>query len=116
VIVLMTDGSNTQQYDLLEPYKSGLSYIWFHRSNPTQPLHEVPFNKTSIQYDGYDTPDNYWDDRFYWNDAYYYDRWQKFPNGFSNQTQYVAQREAAEGVILAAGSGQSYIDHAHRAS
>ncbi len=116
VIVLMTDGSNTQQYDLREPYKSGLSYIWFDRNSPTQPLHQVSLSETSVQYRGVETPTDYWDDRFYWTNQTYYNRWKSYPNGFSSQSQYVAQRQAGEGAILAPGAGQTYVNDAHRAS
>ncbi|MCF2871914.1 Tad domain-containing protein [Octadecabacter sp. G9-8] len=89
VVVLMTDGQNTQQWDLVEPFKSGLSTVWFNREYEMQPLHEVPSNRTSIQYSGESTPDYRWDDWFYWTGYGSSSRAQRFPNGFSSQSDYV---------------------------
>ncbi len=49
-IILMTDGDNTEQYDLDEPYKSGMSDVWVYRGdNPGRALKNVPLNRFSIR-------------------------------------------------------------------
>ena len=88
VIVLMTDGQNTQQYDLKDQFKYGLSPIWFNRENSTQMLHDVPSNRISIQYGGESTPTYRWDDWFYWTGYGSSSRAQRYPNGFSGQWEY----------------------------
>lgn len=87
VIVLMTDGANTSQYDLENDKKSGPSRIWFsekassdHNTDPTKPannnewvnLYIVDSNEDGIRdrekqwYDGYyvEMPDNPESERF----------------------------------------------------
>lgn len=81
VVVLMTDGENTTEYDLSEPYKTGMSTIWFWREYEDQPLHEVPEDRISIQYEGMNTPWNNWDDEFFHLDAPHWDRWDDHPRG-----------------------------------
>lgn len=88
VVVLMTDGQNTQQWDLVEPFKSGMSTIWFNREYDTQPLHAVPTDRHSIQYSG-ETTTSRWDDWFYWRVYGWSSRFQRFPNGFSSREEYV---------------------------
>lgn len=117
VLVLMTDGANTQQYDLIEPYKSGQSYIWFDLDYANQPLEDVNDNEVSIHYWGVDTPDDYSDDWFYWNkEASWSNRFRNYPRGFSSNSAYKAEREASEGAVLAPGRGQTFSTLAHRAS
>jgi len=81
VVVLMTDGANTVEYDLSEPYKSGMSTVWFWRQFDDQPLHEVSKSRISIQYEGMSTPWNNWDDAFFHLSAPHWDRWDNHPRG-----------------------------------
>lgn len=115
VVVLMTDGDNTNQLDLIEPYKSGMSFIWFNKEYDDQPLHEVPDTRFSVQYAGNNTPNYYWDDRFYWNRYSSSTRLRAYPNGFSSQWEYVNARIAGEGAVLAPGEGQTYGTRVHNA-
>jgi hypothetical protein len=39
VIVLMTDGENTNQYDIRQPYKSGFSPIFYHADDDRYSVH-----------------------------------------------------------------------------
>lgn len=114
VAVLMTDGANTTEYDLAEPYKSGMSTIWFWREYDNQPLWEVPKNRISIQYQGQNTPNNFDDDEFFYLDSPYYDRWADHPRGtnrdkYRNGTLNVSQTSMA-------GEGTHYENRAFHAS
>lgn len=114
IAVLMTDGQNTQQYDLEEPMKSGMSMLWFDRDYAGQPISDVDSNEVSVQYDGLDTPNNRWDDRFYWNGFGGSSRWQDYPNGFDDRWDYVnATPESPTGI---AGQGVHYEDNVYHAS
>lgn len=70
VIVLMTDGANTTEYDLREPYKSGMSPIWVERQYAGQSLWQLmqdtngDMSLLSYRYDDGGTPDDHTDDRF----------------------------------------------------
>ena len=119
VVVLMTDGQNTSQYDLAEPYKSGLSFVWAHLedidgdpispdSDGHVPLHLVADNNVSIQYRGQDTPTYYWDDRFYWNYFGSSTRWQNYPIGYSSQTEYVSAMNNGAVNQAPVGVGPTY--------
>lgn len=68
VMVLMTDGENTTEYDLKEPYKSELSTVWVLRAFAGEPLSDVSKNDISVQVRGESTPDIRSDDQFYWLD------------------------------------------------
>lgn len=64
VVILMTDGRNTSQYDLKDEYKYGLSNIFVDRTNVGSGYgqSEVLY---SVQVDGLDTPSNDSDDVWY---------------------------------------------------
>ena len=108
VVVLMTDGSNTQEYDLVEPYKSGISYVWFNTTSTAQGLQTVSRENISVQIDGLGTPLDYTDDEFYTHVATTSERYTDYPAGFSSQSEYVASRLANQGAILAPGIGPIY--------
>lgn len=113
VAVLMTDGANTTEYDLAEPYKSQQSTIWFWREYDNQPIYDVPRNRISIQYDGMDTPNYYYDDRFFnLNDQY--NRWSDYPKG-TNRDQYRAGTLSPTQTSLA-GEGVHYPNRVFHAS
>jgi len=116
VIVLMTDGENTQQWDLVEPFKSGLSWVWVDLDYDTQPLEDLDSNEWSVQWSGHRTPSNYWDDRFFWNAYSSSTRWRDYPMGFSSQSDYVNYRTNNVGIILEVGQGPTYKNSARRAS
>lgn len=88
VVVLMTDGNNTYQYDLKEPFKTGMSPVWFDRDDNNQSIADVDFNETSVQYAGESTSSR-WDDWFYWNGFGSSSRYQRYPNGFANRDAYI---------------------------
>ncbi|PWG16021.1 hypothetical protein DFK10_13995 [Salibaculum griseiflavum] len=114
IVVLMTDGQNTSQYDLEEPMKSGMSMLWFDRDYAGQPLSQVDSNEFSVQYAGLDTPDYRWDDRFYWNGFSWSSRWRDYPNGFDSRSDYInATPESPTGI---AGQGVHYEDNVYHAS
>ncbi|MBT8411179.1 MAG: hypothetical protein KJP02_05210 [Octadecabacter sp.] len=117
VVVLMTDGENTSQYDLDEPYKSGTSFLWFNLldddgdvivqdENGNVRLDLVPRENVSTQYRGQNTPSYYWDDRFHrnWPNT----RWESYPAGYSSQWEYVQARENAGVQVLQPGIGRTY--------
>lgn len=119
VLVLMTDGENTQQWDLYDRFKFDTSFVWFHMEDKNDPLIDVDFDDTSVQYRGLSTPADYWDDRFYWNgrsSAYddqnrlWTGRFRNYPQGFDDQTDYVTTRTAADnaGGTTAPGVGRTY--------
>jgi len=86
VAVLMTDGDNTSEFDLKEPYKSGMSTIWFWREYEDQPLWDVPRSRISIQYEGMGTSSR-WDDKFFNLDSSSWNRYTNFPRG-TDQNSY----------------------------
>lgn len=101
VIVLMTDGANTTEYDLDDYYyfggpshnnsfdfKNGPSPFWFNRQNSTQRISNVPHNRISYQYEGLETATR-WDDEFYNLDEYNSNRWRNYPDGFSSRNEYI---------------------------
>ena len=106
VLVLMTDGSNTQQWDLSEPYKSSMSPVWFDRDTASTSLLSVDFDNTSVQYSGESTASRS-DDWFYWNGYPSSSRFQRYPNGFANQTAYI---NALPVGISGPGQGTRYVD------
>ena len=119
VVVLMTDGENTQQWDLHEPYKTGTSFLWFNLLDEdggfivqdetgNVRLDLVERSNVSIQYRGNETPGYYWDDRFYWNFYSSSSRWRDYPNGYSSQWEYVQARENAGVQVLKPGIGRTY--------
>jgi len=114
VVVLMTDGQNTSQYDLVEPFKSEISPLWFNRQWATQDLHDVPNNRTSVQYAGESTPNNRWDDWFYWNGYGYSSRYQRYPNGFANRTAYI--NATPVGPTPVPGDGLAYTNDVYNAT
>lgn len=116
IVVLMTDGENTQQRDLLSRFKTGLSYVWFDPQYVGQALNTVPFNEISVQYLGLATPEDFSDDRFYWNGFNQFNRLQAYPNGFSSQQDYVATRTATANELRTPGSGITYDNNVHTAS
>jgi Flp pilus assembly protein TadG len=116
VIVLMTDGNNTQQYDLREPYKNGLSYIWFNLDDVDEPLENVYRDDISIQYEGLLTPDDYSDDLFYIGNASYSDRWKNHPDGFSSNAEYTATMLSGPNFTPTVGVGPTYGNNVRNVS
>ncbi|SLN40173.1 TadE/TadG family type IV pilus assembly protein [Pseudooctadecabacter jejudonensis] len=121
VVVLMTDGENTTQYDLKERFRTTNSYFWFDRSsNPTGELHQIPLDRISVQVNGFSTSENYWDDRFYWmrerGEYYQSDRVRKYPYGYASQWAYVQARQTGAIGINDVGDGPSYLGNIHNAS
>ena len=118
IIVLMTDGSNTQQYDLRSEFKWDLSNLWFDRS-PTSgsgvllDIEAVAYNRTSVQYAGKSTSDR-WDDYFYWNGASSSYQSQRYPRGFANRDAYINSGTIADYDSI--GSGTMYDDNVFNAS
>ena len=107
VVVLMTDGANTSQYDLLDRFKNDTSFVWFDMSDgPNRELYEVSDSDISIQYDGIDTPLVYTDDEFYWNGT---GSFRTYPRGYSSNNEYKTARENG-GVITEYGVGPTYED------
>ena len=82
IIVLMTDGENTQEYDLSEPYKSGLSSIWVNKQYAGDLLGSTANNRFSVQYEGQSTTNNRSDDKFYWLGQSSSNTLRNYPNGF----------------------------------
>ena len=107
VIVLMTDGSNTQQYDLYDGFKFELSPVWFNRESATQSIIDVPYNRTSVQYDGADTTSR-WDDYFYWNGYPSTSYIQRYPNGFADRNEYI--NATPNGPFGGPGTGDHYAN------
>lgn len=116
VIVLMTDGANTRQYDLVEPFKSGLSYIWFNRSSPTEPLQDVHRNDISVQYAGFSTPTIYADDWFYINHTSSLERWRNHPSGFLSNLDYNIAMNAGPTQPITEGLGHLFSNNVLHAS
>lgn len=126
VIVLMTDGDNTEQRDLrdvpnrpLRQYKTGLSFIWFNYDPSNENLVDVPRERVSIQYQGNYTPNDPYDDAFYRPGVGSYYRWRDYPVGYSSRTEY---RNAflAEGIgfstVRGPGRGVEYAGNVHNHS
>lgn len=117
IVVLMTDGQNTQEFDVIEPYKSGISPIWFHRQTLTQGFTDVPNNRVSVQTDGHLTPLDYTDDRFYYNNYPTSTRSNNtHPIGYSSQQDYIATRTSNESTTTLAGVGITYANNVHNAT
>lgn len=107
IMVLMTDGQNTTEYDLKEEFKEDLSIIWIHKEYDSQQIGDVPEDRFSIQVQGANTTTRS-DDRFYWLDQGYYSSYSPpvydYPQGYSN---YQSQSNGA----AAPGHG---IDYSNR--
>lgn len=117
VIVLMTDGANTSQYDLHPRFKTGLSFVWFDmEDDPNAALHTIDENEFSVQYWGLATPNNYSDDRFYWNRFSESTRQRSYPNGFSSQNEYILAMQNGPIRSEAPGVGPTYTNNVRRAS
>ena len=116
VLVLMTDGDNTKQYDLYDRFKNNLSFIWFDLDYTGQPLQDVADYKFSVQYYGQRTPTDYTDDWFYWNRNSSSTRLQNYPMGFSDKWDYRNTRENMARVVNGVGEGVTYPNDVHQAS
>jgi Flp pilus assembly protein TadG len=112
VIVLMSDGANTTEYDLGEPYKSGLSSIWFAKDNAGQALWDVDQDQISIQTRGQGTS---WrsDDWFFHLDAPYWDDEGDHPRGYPD---YQSETSADAQNPQSPGRGQAYDNDVYHAS
>lgn len=100
VMVLMTDGQNTQQYDLYDRFKSGLSFVWYELDYQNQPLEDVSNTGWAVQYSGQRTPTDFSDDRFYWQRDDKNTRLRNYPRGFNSQAEYEAAMEDGDGTEL----------------
>ncbi len=117
VVVLMTDGSNTSQYDLYDRFKTETSFVWFDLSDdPTQELHEVSNSDISLQYDGQDTPYHYWDDEFYWNGTGRKNPLYDYPRGYDSQAEYVTAMEDDPISVAPLAVGPTYDGFVRNAS
>ncbi|WP_439141960.1 pilus assembly protein TadG-related protein [Pseudooctadecabacter sp.] len=127
VLVLMTDGENTRQWDLYDRFKYDTSFVWFDMDDKNDPLNTVDFDDTSVQYRGLETPTDYWDDRFYWNgrsSAYddqnrlWTGRFRNYPQGFDDQNDYVTTRAVVDvaGGTTAPGVGPTYKNNVRLAT
>ncbi|WP_179214771.1 TadE/TadG family type IV pilus assembly protein [Octadecabacter ascidiaceicola] len=116
ILVLMTDGQNTSQWDLVEPFKTGLSFVWYDLDSDTQPLQDAAQNGWSVQYRGFHTKNNHWDDRFYWNGQSNNSRFRSYPMGFSNRSEYITARTNSQGNVLTVGQGPTYQNSVRNAS
>ena len=114
VVVLMTDGSNTKQYDLWDRFKWDNSFIWFNLNTVNQPLQNVGSYQISVQYRGLDTPDNFRDDKFFNADPY--NRWEDYPAGFSSRNEYEAFMLAGPDFLASPGVGPTYNGTVRNAS
>ncbi len=106
IIVLMTDGENTQEYDLAEPYKSALSTVWVNYKTSTQTLSSSDFstNQLSVQYAGLGTLTRN-DDMFFWLGQTSTNRFMTYPQGFpSGQSGY----RSLGAEVNSAGQGIKY--------
>lgn len=118
VVVLMSDGENSDHWDYNERFRSGTSYLWIDMNDdPTKPLNEVAYSDISIQINGVSTPYNFWDDRFFWNgyssvwaDSSYLDRGRirNYPNGFDSYWHYATTGDSYTAVSSGPGVGLLY--------
>ena len=95
VIVLMTDGANTVQRDLIPRFRTGLSFAWFDLSDyplDQRELFQIDNNDISIQLEGQQTPTDYSDDRFFWNGSNP-DIIEDFPRGYDTAQEYIDDME-----------------------
>ena len=116
VAVLMTDGANTTEYDLAEPYKSEQSTIWFLRDSPGEALRHVDRDRISIQYQGMNTPTNYWDDRFFYLNAPYHSRTGNHPRGTDEYAYRSGNLQVDTTLARGPGVGIFYEDNVFHAS
>ncbi len=113
VLVVMSDGENTTEFDLKEPYKSGLSSIWFAKDYADQPLWDVDQDQISIQTRGQGTS---WrsDDWFFHLDASYWENDEgNHPRGYPD---YQSETSADAQNPHTPGRGQAYDDDVYHAS
>lgn len=103
VAVVMTDGENTTEYDIAEPYRTEMSTVWFWRETPGQALYDVPEDRRSIQYQGTSTATRS-DDRFYYPDSSSSNRWGTHPRGYPNYRSET-EADAASGRVNGSGIG-----------
>ena len=118
IIVLMTDGSNTYQYDLFSDIKWDQSRLWFDRSPTTSGGSElttqaVAYNRTSVQWAGESTSTRS-DDYFYWNGASSSSQNQRYPRGFNDRDHYLLSGTTVE--YEGTGSGTMYDANVYNAS
>lgn len=99
VLVVMTDGQNTSEYDLAEPYKSGLSTIWVKKRHAGDTLGNTNINRFSILISDNHTPNNFTDDTFFWLGQSYYNRIHNHPQGFAGYTSLTGESaQAGQGI------------------
>ncbi|WP_377512344.1 TadE/TadG family type IV pilus assembly protein [Octadecabacter sp. R77987] len=114
VIVLMTDGQNTTEYDIAEPYKSGMSPIWFDRDGAWEHIGDVSENDISILVDDDGSPNDFTDDTFFWLDQPYWNRIHDYPQGYPDYK--IHGPNGPDGVQLGVGQGVEFPGHVHHAS
>jgi hypothetical protein len=70
VVVLMTDGENTNQYDVRQPYKSGFSPIFYHATDDRYSVHVASRDDSEDYWISIGEPNEfngYWSDEPYSN-------------------------------------------------
>jgi Flp pilus assembly protein TadG len=65
VVVLMTDGENTRQYDVRQPFKRGSSPIYYHQDHDRYSVYVASRGEYWISYYDPDDYSGYWDDEPY---------------------------------------------------
>ena len=93
VIVLMSDGANTEQFDLTDRFKNNLSFAWFDLSDypaDQRELFQIADDDISIQVEGQLTPTDYTDDLFYHNGG---GGEELFPSGYDTAQEYINDME-----------------------
>ncbi len=100
VIILMTDGQNTTQWDISEPYKTGMSDVWVKRDYPGQTLADMPddYSRFSIRYDDNGTPDDHTDDSFMRRAVTDAERELSHPYGYAEYDDSESSPESTETV------------------
>jgi hypothetical protein len=93
VVVLMTDGENTRQYDVLQPFKRGFSPIHYHTDDDRYSVYVASRDEYWISYGDPDEYSGYFDDEPYGGDESMALSW---PYLWANYTgHYIADRYLA---------------------
>jgi len=107
VIVVMTDGENTNQYDIRQPYKSGFSPVFYHSDDDRYSVHVASRDDHEDYWISNGEPDEwngYWSDEPYMGDESLALSWTYL---WANYTgRYIAQRYL---MVPADQSGDTFL-------
>lgn len=112
VMVVMSDGANTIEYDLEDEYKTELSSIWIYKDYSSQPYGDASKSRFSIFISDGGTPTDHTDDTFYWlSQGGCCNAIHSYPQGYNNYAN-----DMPSVVVSSPGQGIDYTSRVRHLS